>query len=462
MRALLALLVMVVLATSAEAAPWARRGGGSLADVGQAVVVDASGNTIVTGALKGSANFGGGVLTSAGWGDVVLAKYTPAGMLLWSKRLGGTQDDRGYAVAIDPSADCDGAGGTNCIVVAGVFRLTGSFGGTPFVSAGKGDIFVAKYSSVGTHLWSHGFGGVDEDAANGVAVDASGNVLVTGVFFDSASIGGAVLTSPNRDPDMYVAKFSPTGAHLWSENFWNTGADTGRAIAVNSSGDVLVAGSFAGSINFGTGPKSSTGADDIFVAKLDGTDGSGVWANRYGGGASDSGYGIAIDSSGNVAVTGAFSTAGGESVSFGGTAWVANGLDIFLAQFNGTTGAHIWSRRCTGTYTTTRRSYGVATDPSGNVVITGLFGNTIDFGLGSVTAVGAADIFVAKYTAAGTPTWAEHFGGAGAFDTGYGITTDPTNSEVLMTGLFQGRLNVGGQAFISAGADDVFLLRLAP
>jgi hypothetical protein len=460
MRVALALLVIVV-ATSAEAAPGARRGGGTTSDAGQAVTVDASGNAVLTGGFAGSANFGGGPLASAGWGDVLLAKYAPAGTHLWSKRLGGTKEDRGYTVAVDPRANCDGSGGTNCIVVAGVFRETGSFGGTALVSAGNGDIFLARYTATGVHLWSKRYGNIGEDVAYAVAVDpATGNIFLTGSFHNSITIEGVTLDSAFSNTDLFVAKFAPSGTGTWAKNFSNNSSDYGRAIALDSQGDVILAGSFAGSIDFGngTGSKSSVGYEDVALAKLRGSDGVALWASRYGSTFNDIAYGVAVDGADNIAVTGSFQT----TVSFGGTSFTANGTDIFIAKYAGSNGAHTWSRQCTGTYNDLKRGNAITTDSADNVIATGNFAGAVDFGTGALTAAGGTDTFVAKYTAAGVPDWSQRFGSLGASNTGTSIATDPTNDDILVTGFLQGTINASGQVLKSAGADDVFLLRLAP
>src|SRR5207237_8907708 len=150
---------------------------------GRAVFVDSSGNVFVTGSFRRTLAFGGGPLTSVGWTDIFLAKYSAAGTHLWSKRFGGPVQSfspTGTAVAVD------GAGN---VVVTGVFLGTADFGGGPLTSIFADDVFVAKYSPAGQHMWSthiksgtgptgHAYGG-----GRGVAVDTAGNVVVTGSSF---------------------------------------------------------------------------------------------------------------------------------------------------------------------------------------------------------------------------------------------------------------------------------------
>jgi hypothetical protein len=418
-------------------------------------------------------------MSAAGGSDVVVAKYTSAGAHVWSKRIGSVGLDAGYGVAIDRSANCDGAGGTDCVIVAGGFGYTVDFDPGPgtanLTTAGAGDVFVAKYSSAGTYLWAKRLGGSDtssDDVAYGVAVDPSANcdgnggtgcVLVIGSFFNSADVDGLVLAGPANMMTPFVAKYSAGGSRVWAKTFANNSEGYGRAIAVNATGDVAITGSFKESMDFGNGTKSSFGSEDVFVAVLRGTDGSGKWSNRYGSTGQEIGYGITFDRGGNVVVTGSFTSTSG-LVSFGGAGWTANGADIFLAQLDGATGAHRWSRRCTGAYTMTRQGRSVATDADGNVLLAGHFSGALNCGTDTptLTGVGYADILVAKFTVAGAPLWMDRYGSTGCSDSGAGVAVDPAGDQVVTTGVFQGQLDADGQMLTSAGWDDAFLQRLLP
>lgn len=460
------------------AAPWALRMGGTGSDSTKAVAIDGRGDIVVTGSFTGTANFGGGSISTAGSADVMIAKYTNGGTHVWSKRIGATGLDQAFGVAIDRSANCDGAGGTNCVVIAGSFGQTVDFDPGPATASltaiGAGDVFVAKYSSAGTYLWAKRFGGSNAsygDYLYGVAVDSRSNcdgaggagcILFIGSFYDRADFDGVSLAGPAGVMTPYVAKYSGSGQPVWAKTFANTNEGFGRAIAVSATGDVAITGSFKGSMNFGNGTKSSFGNDDVFVAVLRGTDGSGVWSSRHGSGGQDVGYGIAFDRQGNVAVTGSFtSTSGG--ITFGGATWSANGADIFIAELDGT-GAHRWSRRCTGTYTMTRQGTSIATDDDGNVLLAGHFYGSLNCGTDTATLTGAgyADILAAKFSTNGAHLWMDRFGRMGAADSGTGIAVDPTGGQVVSTGLFQGSVEIDGHVLATAGYDDAFLHSLLP
>jgi len=302
---------------------WSRRVGGSGEESGRAVVVDGAGNVIVVGHFQGTLDFGGGSLTAAGGAtdqDLFVAKYSAAGTHLWSRRFGAASAfDYGNAVAVDASGN---------VIVTGAFYGAVSFGGGTLTSAGGYDLYVAALSSTGAHLWSKRFGGAGDDYAYGVAVDASGNVVVTGAYQGTVNFGGGSLTSAGGS-DVFVARYSPAGAHLWSRTSGAAGGDGGQGVTIDGSGNVVVTGSFQGSVDFGGGALTSIGGGDLFVATYAAADGHHLWSRRFGGSGYQYGQGVAAGSAGAVVVTGYYQT----SIDFGDGALASAGLnDAFVAS----------------------------------------------------------------------------------------------------------------------------------
>src|SRR5207237_8098808 len=115
-------------------------------------------------------------------------------------------------------------------------------GGAPIAANGY-PIVGASFSPAGAHRWARGFGGASSNAGNGVAVDPSGNVAVTGAFSGPIDFGGGALISAGVD--IFLAKLSPTGGHLWSRHFGSgLATHAGNGVACDGSGNVLVTGSF--------------------------------------------------------------------------------------------------------------------------------------------------------------------------------------------------------------------------
>jgi lambda repressor-like predicted transcriptional regulator len=418
--------------------------------------VDGSGNVIVTGHFAGTVDFGGGPVTSSHFSwlnendyfDIFLAKYSASGAHVWSKHFGDVANDYGRGVAVD--------NGNNVIVTGSCTNYVDFGDGNLTQTFGSDDIFIAKYSGMdGSRIWSKRVGGMYEDYGYGIAVDNTGDVIVTGQFMAEVDFGGGRLSSAGGG-DIFVAKFSRTdGGHIWSKRFGSISTDYGYRVAVDSSRNVYVIGRFVGTVDFGGGPLTSAGGYDIFVAKFSGTDGGHIWSKRFGSAGYDYANGIAVDSGGNVLVTGQFQGI----VDFGGGPLTsAGGYDIFMAKYNGVNGSHIWSKR----FGSTSSDYGngIAVDEVGNVIMTGAFYGTVDFGGGSLTASGI-DIVVAKYTSSGGHMWSEKFGGTiNQFGSDVAVNG---GSNIAVTGYFENIVDFGyGTTHTSAGAYDIFLVTLVP
>jgi hypothetical protein len=145
--------------------------------------------------------------------------------------------------------------------------------------------------------WSTYLGGGSGDYARGIATDALGNTLVTGRtwFLESGWVSGGFDTIHDGNWDAYVAKLSVTGDHLWSSYLGGTSHDDGQGIAVDATGNALVTG-FTDSDGWVSGgfDTSHNGSFDAFVAKLS-SEGGHLWSTYLGGGNDDHGYGIAVE-----------------------------------------------------------------------------------------------------------------------------------------------------------------------
>ena len=183
-----------------------------------------------------------------------------------------------------------------------------------------------KLDPSGACLWSKGAG--PTASGHSLTVDNSGNVLVTG-FYDSAMDYGGCPSSKVGGTGFFAAKLDPLGACLWSKGAGDAGNQYGWGVAVDNLGNVLVTGSFDDALNFGGGSNASAGATDFFLVKLDAA-GRYLWSQHTGGPSDDSGNGVAVDSAGNVLVTGDFHG----KADFGTGPLVSEGgADIFVAKY---------------------------------------------------------------------------------------------------------------------------------
>lgn len=435
---------------------WAKSFGGTATDYGAAVVVDGAGNIVVTGIFSGSVNFGGIPLTSAGGYDVFLAKYTPAGAHVWSKRFGGTGSEVVKGIALDSSGN---------IFICGNL-ITGS---------------LAKFSAQGDPLWT--VGPVAADFVR-IATDSQGNAVVTGDFAAPFATpmnfgGGLTLYSQYGAIDAVLAKYSPSGICLWVKGFANSGdSEYGVGVAVDKTDNILVSGYATGRINLGGMDLTNNAYGNVFsfLGKFLPT-GAHVWSRRYGvcnpadfiGSSWCRAQTMTVDGNGDAAVAGAFAfhtNLGGEigdsgNVVISGTSAL---YDVFVAKYSGASGAYQWSKPITGNQYAIPGA--IAADAANNVIVTGNFYGTYTFGSQTLTAAGTApksnsDGFVTKLSSVGNFTWAKQFGGALDADGGKGVAVDSAGNPVV-TGAFQGVANVGGTSLTSAGGQDVVLWKLNP
>ena len=222
--------------------------------------MDTSGNILITGTLNGVVSFGGASLTSAGNGDVFVVKLGPTGTHLWSKSFGDSTNQIGSGVAVDAAGN---------VILSGYFLGTVSFGSptAPLTTVGGADCYIAKLDPAGTPLWSIREGGLSNQSFVAVAVDPFGNIGTVGVLSGSASFGGPVLTSAGGN-DIVVAKYSASGAYLWSKSFGDPASQGVKGLVFDPVGDLLFTGLIFGTTDFGGGPVIGAGGEDTFLAKL--------------------------------------------------------------------------------------------------------------------------------------------------------------------------------------------------
>jgi parallel beta-helix repeat protein len=298
---------------------WNRTYDSGVYDHSNDIAVDASGNVYVTG-------------SSGSWaqGDYSTIKYDRNGNMIWSRTYDGSSDHPA-GIAVDGSGN---------IYVTGDSNLSGTR-----------DYYTIKYDTNGNELWNRTYDGGGSDYANDIAVDGSGNIYVTGW----SSIGGS--------EDYYTIKYDPSGNVLWNRTYDGGGDDSASGVAVDGSGNVYVSGySYLGD------------NDDYNTIKYD-PNGNLLWNATYDSGGWDHAYGgVAVDSSGNVYVTG-----------YNGN------YDYYTVKYD-SNGNFLWNRTYDGgDYD---GAYGIAVDGSGNVYVTG------DSYLG-----GHDTFYTIKYDSSGNVLW---------------------------------------------------------
>lgn len=365
---------------------WARQAHGG---AGSAIASDGAGNVYVAGAFNGTVDLGGGKLASEDSSDVFVAKYSPDGELLRSSRFGGAGYQWPEKIAVDAAG--------NMVIIGGLHD--GANLGEGYQPAiGETDFFVMKLDPSGERLWSKHFGSKGNDHGHGVTFDAEGAVLITGSFDGTLDLGGDALTTAGAD-DVFLARLSPAGAHVFSRRFGGDGHDLGRGIAVDpSDGTIAIAGLFSSAVDFGGGMLAAKGGYDAFLARYDGT-GAFFDSQGFGGaGAETYATDVAIDGAGNTVIFGFLSgtaSFGGEPLSAGGSATGSNAEDVFVAKYD-PIGQHLHSHVFGDA--ARQRAYGLAVDGAGSALLTGDFQGKLDFGSGPLAAPAPDgwDLFIAK------------------------------------------------------------------
>ncbi len=324
--------------------------GGSGNDIAKGIAVDASGNVYLAGET-GSADLAvlSAVQTTHGAqspttiGDVFVAKFSPAGVLLYLTYLGGSGDDAASAIAVDAAGNAYVVGYTTSpnFPVAGATPLQSTYGGSGGANwYHQGDAFIAKLNPSGNKLvYSTYLGGSQDDFAMAIAIDSAGDAYVAGGTASGnfpttpgsfqtrlKGVGGEPVepccAGPFIDPgDAFVVELDPTGSKLLlSTLVGGSNDDTATSIALDSSNNIYIAG-YTMSNNFPTTqgalqrtwggfdqqtPYFVTG--DGFITKLNATATTQIYSTYFGGSGDECISSIAVDSTGSVYFTGWSST----------------------------------------------------------------------------------------------------------------------------------------------------------
>ena len=393
---------------------WVRQAGGTSSDSATTLAFDASGNIIVSGYFSAVATFGSDsskqTLTSMGGSDSFVAKYQPDGTFVWVRQLGGN--------GTPENANGLGTDAAGNIFVSGLFvdNLVVGTGSskTTLRTFGAADGYLAKFAANGNLVWVKQFGSTTAEVVNGLTVDKSGNVIVTGsapvgAIFGSGS--NAQVLQGSLSSDLFLAKYSNDGNLIWLQSAGGALTDSGYAVATDSDGNVFLAGSTGGG-TFGSGAYAqnilSTGFTgniqtlNGFVAKYS-AQGNLVWvrlADR-----STSGYldAIATDAAGNVYAGGQFQNSATFSDGTNTQTIVTNGAQDGMIVKLTNDGNLIWARNIGGS--SADNINGIYVSNSGSLAVSGLIGydqpvtgGVAQIGIGSqvisVSSNGGQDAFV--------------------------------------------------------------------
>ena len=388
---------------------WAKHPeGATAAYTSPAISADPFGNIYIAGGFVNTLTFPTSpsptVLTSAGESDIFIAKYDPAGNVVWAKRAGSIHGDVAWSIKYD---------GFGSLYIAGSFTESTDFEGTIITNpvANASNIVLAKYNAItGGFQWvRHGAGadGYSRQAFD-VTVDQNGDPYITGEICNATTFAPLpTLDLSNRWWDIFVVKYNSAGVIQW---------------------------------------QTSAGSPDA-------------------GYNLECGNGIAVDQSGNVFVTGRMNGSTSYPTMFGTIPLVSNGgggfyeSDYFLAKYNPSTSSWEWAVNGGGTESSPYSTdYGskVSLDNYGNAYVNGVLNSaTSTFGSSSITQLGSRGYFVAKYSSLGNLSWVNPSAGIG-YNAGTASKVD-ANGNLYFAATFDGTITVGDQTITSTGYDNNYI-----
>lgn len=411
-----------------------------------------------------------------------IARYHPDGSLVWVQAVSGTPE----SMAVDAggnllvagffSGDLDFDPGPAEYRLRSALRSTGSF---------SQDIFIAKFGGSGEFVWAAGFGAAGTDVVTSITVDAQGNSYATGAYCNAVDFdpgpGTTILNGTSDvDENAFVLKLTPAGTLGWARQLGTNAIwhERGKAVALDSQGNVLITGEFNGLSDFDPDPvgvyqlgTTDNSSPDMFVEKLT-AGGSFVWVKQVANSGRLFSNALALGGSDEIYVAGTFSGSPDFDPSNSTFNLTSKGqfFDAYILRMN-TIGAFEWARQLGGTNSGKTTMSSLAVDGDGHIFATGGRESTVEFTPSPTTfsLQGTQDIYVLEINTDGTFVTAAAMGGAGHNDDqGQGIVVDSAGN-LYTTGYFDTVLvpsvadfdpGPGIYNIPSIGGDDVFVSKL--
>lgn len=428
---------------------WAKGAGGSLSDIAKCVATDSSGNIYVAGSFSStSISFGSYTLNNTSGGDVFFVKYDSKGTVLWAKSFSGS----GKVTSIY-------ANNFGNIYFAGYFGSpTIFFDSFILTNTRFADKFIVKCDLSGKVLWAKSGKEAQSDFVNtspvSVTGDDSGSIYITGNFISSSIIFDNIVFTNTDGTGVYLVKYDSTGKVLWGIKTKGNSAAGASCITSDNSNNIYVAGSFGSqNITFGDTILINTGGNSntAFLVKYD-TAGNMLWARAKAK------YGInslTTDASGNIYITGSFST---------GTCGGYWRSDTYLQKFN-SSGLEVWVKNIGDKNCYDEVAYSVTADAFNNIFVTGTYTSpSITFGSYTLNNVHSEsrDIFLVSYNPDGDVNWAKSIGGYDNEDVN-SITTDDKGNVYLAGNFASPYLAFDSKTITntSPGSNDMFIGKLS-
>ena len=408
---------------------WMKSYGNANVDAVSDLTVDNQGNIYLVGSFSETLSLDEHSVVSAGNTDFYVAKLNPDGSLVWIKSGGSNAVERANAVAVDADGN---------VYVVGLSNDNTSFDGNAFPSRGAKDGFLLKLDNNGNYQYVRTLGCFNDDNAYDVAVDGSGNVLVTGSFNYALQVGPLSFFQDARGgDDAFLVKFDSDGGILWSMTYAASSHDYGRRLACDNYDNIFLAGEFKGNLSMGGTNMQSTSDLNVFLAKFNSSGGV-QWAVQRGASGNDSVKALAVTSAGDVY-------------------WAYKQLNAnpLVERFasDGTSQGQI-----SFTGGGTLEVADILCDLYGNAYFAGNYLGTINFGSTSATSSGSgSDYFIVRYGADNNVNMS-FLGNQASSNLINALALDYANN-VVAGGAFNSSFTINDDSETSNGQSDALLIK---
>ena len=415
---------------------------------GNDIATDSNGNVYTIGEFRNDVDFDPSdndfTMSTNGGIDIFIQKLDSNGNFIWAKHVGGDGNDVGSSIATD---------GNNNIYITGFFVDIADFdpGPTTFNLTNDGlgkNTFVLKLDQNGNFIWAKHNGSSSTNSTNDIFVDQFENIYLTGYFYATTDFDPGINTqnlTSNGSADIFIQKLDSDGNLEWVKQIGSDFNDRAYSIVVDNSEYIYVSGSFETEVDFDPSDETyllnTNGSNDIFILKMD-IEGNLIWAKSMGGSGNDAALSLTVDQNGDVITAGYFF--GTVDFDPNDTSYdiTTNGeFDIYVQKLN-TEGEFVWSKNFGSTLQD--QAFGITSDSSNNIYITGIYSGSVDFDPGpnlvETNNTTNSDYFVLKLDSNASFEWLEYFGGEKT-DKGWAIALDDEDN-VYTTGQFHGAIDV--------------------
>jgi len=436
---------MVLLCCAGFAFAQVQTAGSSGDDFLSATDVAADGAVYAAGTYGAAFQLGGNAIANSGGADFLLMKADSDGVLQWSASGGSFLDEEAADVAAHPQ------GGVVC---AGAFWFTAQFGNLSLQAVQNPKaLFLIRYTNEGQLQWGRAIDGGALKEARSIAIAGDGSIFLSGFFQGQLIFGTDTTLLANGETDFFLAKFTASGQLLWALNCGGQRDTRGVALAIDhASGDVVATGFYNKEAQFGSQTLVANTSDkDVFVARFN-TQGQVLWARRAGGVHDDQVSGVAIDSQGDIYLTGYF--IGVINLAEGFSIQSQNGIpDFYLIRY-APDGTPLLARSM-GSALQEQSSDIVVHGEA--IVVSGYFEGNLNIDGASISAGAGFRGFLATFS---TELLLYHLKAiSGTGNNTVSALAANTSGQLWLAGSFQNTIQLNANTYVATAASDGFLAR---